>query len=118
VPLDAVENTLEVHPAVAPAKGLTQQPHLYRATPQDASFSPWPARQGGASRRRTAAACPLPPRSSGPHQAAEKATPRLRSPTPRRVEGLPHGETTTWLPEPLSGRAEAYPEPVLAHRFC
>jgi hypothetical protein len=49
LPLDAVENTLEMHPAGAPAKGLTQQPHLYRTTPQDASFSPWPARQGGAS---------------------------------------------------------------------
>jgi hypothetical protein len=36
VPLDAVENTLEMHPAEAPAKGLTKQPHLYRTTRQDA----------------------------------------------------------------------------------
>jgi hypothetical protein len=43
VPLDAIENTLEVHPAVAPGEGLSQQPHLYRMTPQDASFSPWSA---------------------------------------------------------------------------
>ena len=37
--LDAIEKTLEVHPAVAPGEGLSQQPHLYRMTPQDASFS-------------------------------------------------------------------------------
>ncbi|MCY3015272.1 MAG: hypothetical protein NT171_11335, partial [Planctomycetota bacterium] len=43
--LDAIENTLEVHPAVAPGEGLSQQPHLYRMTPQDASFSPWSARR-------------------------------------------------------------------------
>ncbi|MCY3013865.1 MAG: hypothetical protein NT171_04060, partial [Planctomycetota bacterium] len=28
VPLDAIENTLEVHPAVAPGEGLTKQPQL------------------------------------------------------------------------------------------
>jgi hypothetical protein len=33
VPLQAVENTLEPHPAAAPAKGLTKQPHRYRTTP-------------------------------------------------------------------------------------
>ncbi len=48
VPLDTAENILEMHPAVAAAKGRTMQPHLYRTTPQDASFPPWPARQGGA----------------------------------------------------------------------
>jgi len=43
--LDAIENTLEVHPAVALGEGLSQQPHLYRMTPQDASFSSWSARR-------------------------------------------------------------------------
>jgi hypothetical protein len=52
-----------MHPAVAPAKGLTKQPHLYRTAPQDASFSLWAGRQSGDSRRRNVAACRLPPRS-------------------------------------------------------
>jgi len=118
VPLDAVENTLEMHPAVAPAKGLSKQPHLYRTTPQDASFSPWPARQGGASRRRNAAARRLPLRSDGPHQAAEALTRRLRSLKPRCAAGLQHWTITTQPPAPLQGRAEAYSEPVVTHRFC
>jgi len=114
VPLDAVE----MHPAVAPAKGLSKQPHLYRTTPQDASFPPWPARQGGASRRRNAAACRLPAQSGGPHHAAEAAMPCPRSPTTRRTEGLPYWAMATRLPAPLGDRAEAYSETVFTHRFC
>jgi len=83
--LDTIENTLEMHPAVAPAKGLSKQPHLYRVTPQDASFSPWPARQGGASRRRKAAARWPVPQSGGPHQIAETATRRPISIQPSRA---------------------------------
>ena len=118
VPLDPVENTLEMHPAVAPAKGLTKQPHLYRTTPQDASFSPRTARQGGASRRRHAAVRRLPPRRGWPHQAADAATPCPRSAATRRTEGSPRCAMTTRLPAPLGNRAKTCSEPVLTHRFC
>ena len=65
--LDVIVNTLEMHPAVAPAKGLTKQPHLLsNSAPGCSSFSHWSARQGGASRRRHAAACRLLPRSGSP----------------------------------------------------
>ena len=57
VRLDAIENSLELHPAVAPGEGLINQPHLYRKTPQDTSFSPWVRPKGASSMRRTAAAC-------------------------------------------------------------
>jgi hypothetical protein len=113
---DALEVVLQ--DLLEPDLGLTKQPHLYRTTPQDASFSPWPARQGGASRRRNAAACRLPPRSGGPRQTAEAPMPRSDSPMTRRTEGSPRCAITTQLPEPLGGPGGAYSDPVLTHRFC
>ena len=118
VPLEAVENTLGMHPSAAPAKGLTKQPHLYRKTPQDTSFSPCPARQGGASRRWNVAACGLPPRNGGPHQAADAAIPGPRSPTTRCTGALPYWAMPTPLPDPPAGRAEAHSEPLLTRSFC
>ena len=118
VPLEAVENTFGMHPSAAPAKGLTKQPHLYRKTPQDTSFSPCPARQGGASRRWNVAACGLPPRNGGPHQAADAAIPGPRSPTTRCTGALPYWAMPTPLPDPPAGRAEAHSEPLLTHSFC
>ena len=45
-----IENTLDVHPAVVPAKGLTKQPHLLsNSAPGCSSFSHRSARQGGAA---------------------------------------------------------------------
>ena len=65
--LDVIENTLEVQPAVAPEKGLCRPPHLLpNSAAGCSSFSRWSARQGGASRRRNAAACRLLPRSGSP----------------------------------------------------
>ena len=43
--LDAIENTLEVHPAVAAGKGCPSNRIFYRKVPQDAPFSPWSARR-------------------------------------------------------------------------
>jgi len=103
---------------VAPAKGLSKQPHLYRTTPQDASFSPWTARQSRDSRWRNAAACRLPPRTGGLYQAAEVATPCPRSAATQRAERLPHWAMTTRPSEPLGGRGDASSEPVPTRRFC
>jgi len=43
--LDVIENTLEVHPAVAPEKGLFQQPHLVPKSAAGCSSLSWPARR-------------------------------------------------------------------------
>lgn len=71
--LDAIENLLEVLPAVAPAKGLSRQPHLYRAAPHDAFFLHWSPEgrcfQAAACHRTQAHAA-----SGGPHQAAQTVT--------------------------------------------
>jgi hypothetical protein len=64
--LDTFENTPAVHPAMAPGERPTQQPHLYRMTPQGCILSSLPAR--GAVLPDTAA-CRLPPRS-GRHELA------------------------------------------------
>ena len=72
VPLEAVENTLGMHPSAAPAKGLTKQPHLYRKTPQDISLHAPPGRAG------------LPGGGTSPHAGCRRETAgRIRPPMRR-----------------------------------
>ncbi len=119
--LDAIENTLEVHPAVAPAKGLSKQPHLLPKSAAGCSFLSLPARQGGASRRRNAAACWPVPRSSGPLQVAETATRRPISRQRSRdsaTGGSPRPTHVSWRHATRTRNAEAYSVSVFTHKFC
>ena len=87
--LDVIENTSEVHPAVAPEKGLSQQSHLLPNSAAGCSFFfPWPARQCGASRRRNAAA--------GRREAAAARIPML---PPGAVPPLPKASATHRQPQ-------------------
>ena len=114
--LDAIENTLEVHPAVAPGKGLSKQPHLYRMTPQDAFFHHClpEGRCFQASKRRRMQASAA---SGGPHQVAKAVIPCPRSPTGdcnSAAGSMPISQMHTREKELPSAHSAA----IFTHRFC
>jgi hypothetical protein len=116
--MNVIENTLELHPAVAPVKRLIEQPHLLpHSAAGCSSFSPWSARQGGASRRRNAAAGR---RGAAAHSTTEQL--------PGRYGSLPEtaGKRRSTQAD-ASGMARAAESPaqitppnrgLFTHRFC
>ena len=118
--LDVIENTLETHPAMAPEKGLLEQPLLLPNSAAGCiSFSPWSARQGGASRRRNAAACRMPPQSGGRshvHAAGRSVRSLLKASASRR---LPQADACAMAHKPRGpGQSHAAKVGLSTHTFC
>ena len=119
--MDVIENSLEVHPAVAPERTRSKQPHLLPNSAAGClSFSPWSARQGGASRRRNAAACRLPIHATGSqplHRSALTTAPAR--PSPSRALRWPQADARVSVPE-LRGHGQRFATQTGAstHEFC
>jgi len=118
--LDTIENTLEMHPAVAPAKGLSKQPHLYRMTPQDAFFPHCPPEGRclqAAERRRMLASTAKRLAASSRRDCYAEAdldpaiTCAAAGDSPRPTHASSRHATRT-------RNAEAYSGSVFTHRFC
>ncbi len=109
---DAIENTLEVHPAAASAKRLTKQPHLLPKSAARCSYLSWPARRAtlsgglspphaGCSRSRGE-----PPQAGGGWRTARQSHARDAAHPNRQVasRGLCHAFTTSGQCPVTTGR--------------
>jgi hypothetical protein len=126
--LDAVDNTLELHPAVAPAKGLTKQPHLRPKSAAGCSSLSWPARRAVFPGSGTAphARCLLEAARAGrlKRRAAGRRLQRIRAVSPStacRTQSLQTARSSLAVPgpRPMPGRlfpADYTEEPKIKSR--
>ncbi len=118
---DTNGNILEMHPAVAPAQGLTKQPHLLPKSAAGCSFLSWPARRAALSSggklpharyRREAAS-----RRKSPQAPRRRL---ISSKDPRRLGGnsLPRPAIAKGLRCNRGTWKEAHARSVFIDRFC
>jgi hypothetical protein len=116
--MNVIENTLEVHPAATPMKVLMKQLHLLpHSAAGCSSFSPWSARQGGASRRRNAAAGR---REAAAHFTTEQLPGRCGSlPETAGKRRSTQPDACGMAPKPQApGQITAPNRGLFTHKFC